>query len=80
MPNIVPYISAIFAILTTIILALIGFGLKTQLEALRNEFHVALAAAQIQFFSLVNGKYVSKENLELRLAALEQKKVRTSRK
>ena len=64
------YITAVFMVLSTAILGLIAWGMHGQFESLRNEFKQAIADAQIEFFRLVNGKYVSKEVLDLRLAAM----------
>ena len=63
----VNYITAAFAFLSTVILGLIGWGLRAQIELLRSEMHLALSNSEIRFFQLVNGTYVRKEMLELRL-------------
>jgi hypothetical protein len=74
------YVTSAFAFLSTLILALIGYGIKaqleairvntqSQLEALRGEFHLALSASEVRFFALINGKYLSRELFDSKLAA-----------
>lgn len=67
MSNLISILTAVFSFLSTIILALIGWGMKSQMAELRAEFQTGLAQAEIRFFELVNGKYVRKEILDLRL-------------
>jgi hypothetical protein len=62
------YITAGFAFLSTVILGLIGWGLRAQIDLLRSEFHLALSNSEVRFFQLVNGTYVRKEMMDLRLA------------
>ena len=62
------YLTAVFAFLSTVILGLIGWGLRSQIQVLRSEMHLALSNSEIRFFQLVNGTYVRKEMLDLRLA------------
>jgi hypothetical protein len=61
------YITAAAAILSTVILGLIAFGLRAQLEALRVGFELALANAETRFFEKIDKKYVSKDELGSRL-------------
>lgn len=83
--DLAPYLTTAALIVATIILALVGFSIKSQLEAVRaeiqlgtmaaeakleavrGEFKLGMAAAETRFFGLVNGKYVRKDILDLRL-------------
>jgi hypothetical protein len=64
------YLNTAALILSSIVIALIGYSLNAKMETLRAEFNLALSAAEVRFFDLVNGKYVRKDILDLRLAAM----------
>lgn len=70
MYNVVYYASAIMGFLSTVILGLIAWGMRSQVASLRADFHAALAEAELRFVQHVSNKYVARDLLDAELSAL----------
>ena len=62
-----PYVTTGLAFLSTVIVGLVGWGVRSQLEALRQEFRAALAEFELRFIGATDKRYVRKDVMEARM-------------